>query len=206
MNQLARYIIIIFVVALIAFLAWYFGSIVAYILISAVLSLIGKPLVDLLGKVHIGKWKLPRWLCALVCLVTIGVVFFVFFSLFIPLIANQARILGDVDVNMLVETLSTPFRNLEHNIINNIPGAEDFSMNAFLTENISSVFNAGMVTNAFGSIANFLVSMAIALFSIAFITFFFLKEDNLFTSAIIVLFPAKYEHNIRRALSSSTRL
>ncbi|MDR1056908.1 MAG: AI-2E family transporter [Prevotellaceae bacterium] len=206
MNQLARYIVIIFIVAFIAFLAWYFSNIVAYILISAVLSLIGKPLVDVFGRMRVGKWKLPRWLCALATLFIIGVAIFLFFYLFIPLIASQTRILGNVDVNELVDTLSRPFRNLEQTIVHNIPGAENFSLNTFIADEVLSVFNEGMLTNAFGSIANFLGSMAIAIFSIIFITFFFLKEEGLFVGAIIILFPPKYEKNIRRALDSATRL
>lgn len=206
MNQLSRYIIIISVVAVIAFLAWYFSNIVAYILVAAVLSLIGKPLVDILAKLHIGKWKLPRWLCAFAALVAIGIIVFLFVYLFIPLIANQAKILSEVDVNQLVGVLSQPFKNIEQTIVDNVPGAETFSLNAFITDGLTSMFNASMLTNAFGSIANFLASTAIAIFSVAFITFFFLKEEDLFTSAIIILFPSKYENNTRRALTSTTGL
>ncbi|HUX54362.1 MAG TPA: hypothetical protein VMV56_08110, partial [Williamwhitmania sp.] len=60
MNKLARYVIVIAVAALIGFLVWYFKTIVAYVLIAAVLSLIGKPLVDILGKVPLFHWRLPK--------------------------------------------------------------------------------------------------------------------------------------------------
>ena len=53
MNQLAKYIIGIAVALIIGFIAWYFSNIVIYIIISAVLSLMGKPLMDRLTAISI---------------------------------------------------------------------------------------------------------------------------------------------------------
>lgn len=206
MNQLARYIIVICVTAFIAFLTWYFSNIVAYILISAVLSLIGKPLVDFLSRLRIGKFKLPRALCALISLGVIGVAVFLFFYLFIPLMASQARILADVDINELVSVLSQPFKNIEKTIVSNIPEAGEFSLDHYIADKLSTIFESSSLMSNFGSIANFLASMAVAIFSITFITFFFLKEEGLFVSAIVIIAPAKYEQNIRRALNSAIHL
>lgn len=46
----------------------------------------------------------------------------------------------------------------------------------------------------------------IALFSITFITFFFLKDDNLFLRIILAVTPTKYEGNVKHALSSASSL
>ena len=68
MNRLARYIIIGMGVAAVAFLLWYFSSMVWYILISTVLSLIGKPIVQLIGRLRIGRWCHHRgWVPLLRC-------------------------------------------------------------------------------------------------------------------------------------------
>mgnify|MGYP003305526473 FL=1 len=45
-------------------LLWYFRDVVVYILISAVLAIVGRPLVTLLCKVRIKHICLPRWLAA----------------------------------------------------------------------------------------------------------------------------------------------
>ena len=55
MNRLARYIILGTGLAIVLFLLWYFSSIVAYVLVSAVLSLIGKPIVEFICKIKIKK-------------------------------------------------------------------------------------------------------------------------------------------------------
>ena len=44
------------------FLVWYFRSIVVYVLISAVLAVMGNPLVKRLAALHVKGWKVPRWL------------------------------------------------------------------------------------------------------------------------------------------------
>ena len=100
MNKLARYVIIIAVAAVIVFLVWYFITIVAYVLIAAVLSLIGKPLVDLLGKVPLYRWRLPKALRAAFTLLLIWSVIVLFFRIFVPLVANQATQLSNVNVPM----------------------------------------------------------------------------------------------------------
>ena len=58
MNKLAKYIIIIAGCAAVLFVAWYFGSVLADILIAAILSLIGKPVMKLLTSIRVGKLRI----------------------------------------------------------------------------------------------------------------------------------------------------
>ena len=46
----------------------------------------------------------------------------------------------------------------------------------------------------------------IALFSVTFITFFFLKEDDMFLRIMLAVTPTRYENNVRHALSSVSTL
>jgi len=77
-NKLARYIIIATGLAIVVFLLWYFINIVAFILVSAVLSLIGKPIVDLLIRIRIRQWHLPRSLAAAAALIVLWALFLLF--------------------------------------------------------------------------------------------------------------------------------
>ena len=87
-QNILRFVVGIAIAAAILFLVWYFSSVVIYILVSAVLAIMGRPLVNWLSKQHIGKHKLPRWAAASATLVVIFVVFTSIFSLFIPLIES----------------------------------------------------------------------------------------------------------------------
>ena len=59
-----RYIAGIVIIAVIGLIVWYFSNIVVYIIISAILSLIGQPVVRILHKIKIGRFKMPRALNA----------------------------------------------------------------------------------------------------------------------------------------------
>ena len=48
------------IAAVVLFLVWYFSSIVVYILVSAVLAVMGRPLVKRLAGVHFRGWQVPR--------------------------------------------------------------------------------------------------------------------------------------------------
>jgi predicted PurR-regulated permease PerM len=206
MNRLARYIIIIAVIAIVLFIAWYFGNIIIYILIAAVLSIIGRPLVNFFDSIRIGKYSCPHWLGATLSLTAIFFAIIIFLYTFIPLISSQLQELSSVNISQLVEQISKSMSGLEQQINKLIPGKESFSLNQFLAENLTSYFNFSSIGSIFGSVANMLINFVIAIFCIFFITFFFLKEDNLLLTGITVLFPKKYEENIIRVLKSINTL
>lgn len=207
MNKLAKYIILSAVVALIGFLLWYFSNIVAYILISAVLSLVGKPLVDILCRIKIRGWSPPKALAATITLVALWTLFVLFFRIMIPLVVSQANELSSVNVTQMVENFSEPIDRFEGIMHEYLPAsAQGFSVKEFIIDKVSSFFNVAMLTNFFSSTANILISIVIAAFSVSFITFFFLKDENLFYEGVLILFPERYESNIRHALSSINKL
>ncbi|MDR0420244.1 MAG: AI-2E family transporter [Prevotellaceae bacterium] len=206
MNRLARYIIIIAVIAIVLFIAWYFSNIIIYILIASVLSIIGRPLVNFFDKLKFGKYFCPHWLSAALSLTAICFVVFAFLYTFIPLISSQLQELSTVNLSQLVEQISKSLNGFEQQINKLIPGKESFSFNQFLSENLTSYFNFSSVSSVFGSVANMLINFVIAIFCVCFITFFILKEDNLLLTGITILFPKKYEANIARVLQSINTL
>ena len=62
------------------------------------------------------------------------------------------------------------------------------------------------LNTVFASIVNVVLSSVIAIFSITFITFFFLRDEGLFYAMITAMFPERYHENITRALDSVTLL
>ncbi len=207
MNKLTRYIFIAAGVAIAAYLAWYFSNIVFYILISAVLSLVGRPLVNFLSKLHIGQQKFPRTAAAAITLTTLWAIFLLFFFVLSPLFTRLANQLSAINFDSLFTNINTGIHYIQDWIITTIPGMKsDFNLSAWLGSEISTIINETTVINMFGSVANMLVGIVIGIFSVTFITFFFLKEDGLFFEAIIIFFPVKHENSARHALSSVTQL
>lgn len=207
MNQLARYIILIAVTSLIGFLLWYFSSIIIYILVAAVISFLGRPILDGFLRFRIKKFKLPRAACAAITLAIIWSIFILFFGFFIPLIVGQLNNFANIDVQLLLSSIQAPIDKIQQIINSFLPASSAIDLNAAATNQMKALLNDSVVKDAFGSVFSMIKSFAVACFAITFITFFFLKsEANLFAEGLVVLFPSKYEENIKRALISINRL
>ena len=207
MNSVIKYILTALGLLVLVLAIWYFKNVVAYVLIAAILSLIGRPIVDFLQKAKIKKWRMPKSISAIIALLVIWVVFFSFFRRFIPLIAQQANELSGADVGQVVEQLQVPLENVEKLFRQyNTGNGEVISLEDYVSEKIGSVLDISLISNIFGTIAGLLGDIFIALFAISFITFFFLKDDKMLVSAILLTVPSRFEENVAHALASVKRL
>ncbi|MEG2612624.1 MAG: AI-2E family transporter [Alistipes sp.] len=206
-ERIIRFIVGAVATASILFLIWYFSSIVVYILISAVLAIVGRPLVCHLSQLHIRHWRIPRWLAALVTLILIWVVLGTLLSLFVPLVANKIYQLSTLDFSAVMGTIEEPITQAQAylNTIYSLPEAH-FSLSESLISALSGIVNMQAINAALSSIVSIAISTVIAFFSVSFITFFFLKDEGLFYAMVVGLFPSRYTDNVTRALDSITLL
>ena len=102
MNKPLRNLAVILGFGLLIFLLWYFRNIVAYILIAGVLSLVGRPLVDLFNSIHIKRISFPKALSALLTLIILWGLILLFFVIFIPVISAQVKTLSTIDSRSIV--------------------------------------------------------------------------------------------------------
>lgn len=207
MNKLARYIIISTGIAIVLFLLWYFNNIVAFVLISAVLSLVGKPLVDLVSRISIKGWSPPRAVGAAMALLAIWFLFILFFRVMIPLVVSQLNELSNVNVARMVSNFNQPLQAADAFIHEYLPeSAQGFVLMEYMVDKVSSLVNVTILTDLFSSTANIIGSLIVAAFSVSFITFFFLKDESLFFNGVTILFPERLEKSIRHALTSINNL
>lgn len=206
-GSASKYIIGILATIAAFVLIWYFRDIVGYIIISAVLAIIGSPLVKLMKKVRIKGRTVPGWLAALVVLLVLWGVGITMFSIFIPLIFNKLSALASIDFSNILDSFEAPLHKFQNFL------KEYFSINVStlsisdsISTQVARLFNPEKLNNFLSSIVSGVASTVIALFSVTFITFFFLKDDNLFLRIILAVTPTKYEGNVRHALSSATSL
>jgi len=207
MKTSLRNILIFFGILLFLALMWYFRNIVVYILVSGVLSIMGRPLVDLFCRIRIGKLKFPRVLGALLTLMIIWGLIILFLWIFVPLVTRQVNYFSTIDSSKIVQIVEGPINRIEEFIgsINpNISG--QLSLKDYITSKITGVLNIEMIQNFLGSLAGLLGNVIVAVFSISFITFFFLKDQHLFYESILMWIPDKYVDNVTRALNSVKNL
>ena len=207
MNATFRNILIFLGILLLLFCVWYFRSIVVYILVSGVFSIMGRPLVDLFCMIHFRRWYFPRALGALLTLLVIWGLIILFFSVFIPLVTTQLNYLSTIDSEKIVSLIENPIKKLENIFrILNKDITDQLSIQDYIAAKVAGVLNINMIQNFLGSIMSTLGNLIVAIFSITFITFFFLKDQHLFFESILMWVPDKYVDNVTRALYSIKRL
>jgi len=197
MHLQARKLLIIPLILIIAFFIWYFSTIIAYILIAAVLSLIGQPLVKRLSSIKIRKRNFPRTLSAVITLLLMITVFFSILLLLIPVIYNQAALFSNIDVGVLSKSFKEPIALMENffHKYNILSGNE--TIENTLTTKLISIMSLSNVSSIINSLIGFTSNFFVAFFAISFITFFFLKDDKLFLSIIMALTPVSYQTEIK---------
>lgn len=202
-----RTLLVILGVLVLGLLTWRFSSIVAYILVASVITLIARPLVHLMGRIRIGTWKLPTSFRALLTLMVVWGVFFGFLRLFIPLVANEASELSRIDTQVLITEFEQPIQKLETWLSQlNLDQEEGFSVRSEIQHLLASVLNIEVITNLVTTLASLLGNLAWAIFAISFITFFMLREESLITGYLVTLFPEDKEDAFRHALESVKHL
>ena len=206
MSKTARYIFTAIGIVLLGFILWYFKNIVIYILLSLVLSLLGRPVFDLLGRIRIRKRCLPAAVRSLITLLFLICVILTFFGIFIPLIVNKAYELSNLDTQKLVASLQEPLGNLQKLLSRyEVLPQGGFSINEIALK-IASKINISSVAGFFGNIAGTVGNVAVAIFSTVFITFFFLKDESLFGNAVLSAVPDHLTDEVTRMMSSTKKL
>lgn len=203
MKDSLRNILIFCGILILLACAWYFRNIVVYILVSGVFSIMGRPLVALLTRIKIKKWIFPRALAALFTLSIIWGVIILFFIIFVPLITTQINYFSSIESEKIVQLVAGPINKVE-NLFRAINKdiSQDLSIQDYIVEKVASILNIQMIQNFIGSLIGILGNVIIAVFSITFITFFFLKDQRLFFESILMWVPDKYTANVQRALFS----
>ena len=207
MKATLRNILIFFGILFLLGCAWFFRNIVVYILVSGVFSIMGRPLVDLFCKIRIKKWSFPRSLSALLTIIAIWGVIILFFIIFVPLVTRQINYFSTIDSEKIVQIVAGPINKIEHlvrSINKDIP--QNITIQDYIVKKVAGILNINMIQNFIGSLISILGNVIIAIFSITFITFFFLKDQRLFFESILMWVPDKYVDNVTRALNSIKRL
>lgn len=201
-DKLAKTIMLAGGIAIVAALCWYFRSVIGYILIAVVVSLVAKPLMGLMQKIRIKGKKAPDWfLAALSLLLVIGTLLSVI-AVVIPIISNIVKDISIVNIENAVRNLAVPLAELNETLRNLIPGLEeDFRIEVAAIQELQKMVNPAIFSSVIGSAASFLTSFGVGLFSVVFIGFFFIKDDGLFTNIVCAIVPDKHEKTTERAIS-----
>ncbi len=207
MKNLNRYILGAVALAATVAVFWFFGDIVLYILIAGVLAIMCRPLVGKVASLKVFGRNIPRWLAAIVGVLAVWMVIMLFFVLFIPLISGKISDLAQLNYQSLFAPLSEPMAELGGFLQKyfNVTISQSSLTESFAVQ-LREWVSEGTVGNVVSSIFSVAGSVIVAVVSISFIAFYFMKEEHLFVNMLRAVVPTKYEERVERAVESITSL
>lgn len=206
MKQVLKYVGYLLLLFVLGFLIWRFWYMGVWILIAAVLSFIGQPLVRFFDSIHIRKLKIPHSLSSLLALLIIVIVFLGIIAIFVPLIISQAATISKIDVNLLAQNLQGPLQWIEEKTheFGAVPDGQ--TLQEFIVGRVKLLVSMENVTGLLNSFIGTAGSIFVGLFSILFISFFFLKDENMFMEGLLLVVPEKHHKSTYEVVAESKNL
>lgn len=201
-DKLAKYILLAAGIILIGAIFWFFRNVIIYILLAVVVSLISKPVMKVLKKVKIKGHKLPDWLLASSTLIVVIGLLLAVVTMIIPIVTSIVKGISITSIENAAGQIAVPLANLNETLRNTFPSlGQDFRIEIAAMTEVQKLFDVSKLSTIIGSATSFLSSFGIGLFSVVFIGFFFIKDDNLFTNIVTALVPDKHEKNAAAAIA-----
>ena len=204
-DKLAGYLIKLGGLAIIAALCWYFKNVLIYIVVACVVSLIGRPVMKLMRRIRIGKFHFPDWLSAVLTIVLIISFLTLIITQLIPMVTNIVRDAALLNGKTYLE--SNPVEKLNEWLIGLFPSlGNDFDIVAVVMEKLKELVSFSSVSGFVGSVASLVSSAFVGLFAVVFISFFFLKDSDLFERILCALVPDRIEKTMNTTLNDIKQL
>ncbi|MDG1822851.1 MAG: AI-2E family transporter [Flavobacteriaceae bacterium] len=171
-------------------------SLLGYVFLAVVVSLVGKPIKEFLMR----RLRFKNTFATILTLLLLLLLLFGLGSLIVPVIAAQAQNLSllqidqwEADLLVLVSDLDGYFSRYDINLTERI---------TTLFSNVDFAFIPDLINGFLG----FLGGFTIALFSVLFISFFLLKDSSLLLRGILLVFASDQKERIERSFTKITSL
>ena len=184
-GGILRALSIIIGIAILLFFLYEIRSVLAYLAIAAVISLIGRPIVLFLRR----RFKFKNTLAVITTMALLIAVFLGIMSLFIPLVIEQINNLSLLNIDELQRNLE----DLYTQIINYFQLNELDVRQSFKDYDLFSKIDYSVIPSFFNSVISGIGNFTVGFFSVLFISFFFLKDSQLFENGILMFIPDSKE-------------
>lgn len=201
-EKLAKYTLAAATIALVGGICWYFRSVLVYILLAVVVSLIGKPLMTLMQKVTVKGRKAPDWMLAALTLIILMVIFTAVFTMIVPVVSGIVKNISLANIEDAARRVAIPLADFNTFLMSTFPKlGTDFRIEVVAVQELHKLFDPSAFSSMIGSAASIVTDLGIGIFSVVFISFFFIKDDGLFTSMVAAIVPDKHEGNAAQAIA-----
>ncbi|MBP6180562.1 AI-2E family transporter [Flavobacterium sp.] len=197
-NGILRAISTIVLVALALYFLYQIQSVLIYLIVALILTLIGNPILDFFKR----RLKFKHVFATIATLLIFVLIIAGFIMMFIPLISSQGQNLSllntaEIEKNIL-QLINQISAFLESHHIDSAKILKD--------NNYTSKLNFNFIPNFLNAILGTISSFGMGLASVLFITFFFLKDRFLFKNGAKKLIPDSHEDQILNSLDKINHL
>lgn len=189
-NGILRALGIILGIFLLLYFLYAIQSVIVFVIVAAILSLIGRPLIIFLRR----KLKFPNILAVIATMVFMLSILAGVITLFIPLVVEQGKSLSLLQIDDLERNLEGVLQEIT--IYFSTRGIDVLK----LVKNLDITNQFKEIPGLLNNLLEILGSFSVALFSILFITFFFMKDSQLLKQGILTLSPRKSEKRFANSL------
>ncbi|MGM5629541.1 AI-2E family transporter [Apibacter raozihei] len=176
------------------FLLWKVRFVLGYIFIAFALSLMGRPIMSFLNE----RLKITKTISAFITLFFMIGGFTALLSLVTPLAIEQAGNLSLLDTNKLQASVTEQIKFIDESL----KSRHIFIFDDNYAQLLTPKFNFKIHQDTLQSGFSILTEIGISIFSITFITFFFLREKDLFNRMIIGAVPTNDIKKVIQVLSN----
>ncbi len=192
-DGILRAIAILVGIALVLFFLYKIQSVLAYLTIAVIASLLGRPIVLLLRI----KLKFNNTLAVIVTMILLIGIIAGIIALFIPLLVSQGQNLSLLNIDALQANVENLYRQVTQYV-----GLSSVKIEQGLKDSkILANLDFGFIPNFLNSFVSVLGTLSIGLFSVMFIAFFFLKDSKLFEQGLLVFIPDNKESRLKKSIN-----
>jgi len=177
-------------IVLLGYFLYTIKSVIIYIIIAGILSLIARPCIFFLRK----KLKVPNTIAVILTMLLMLGFLTCLILMFIPLIAEQGKSLSLLEVDNLQKNIQEIFNQTTTYFTSQ--GIDVLSE----LKNVDFIAQFKEIPNLLNSVLGAVGSLSIGLFSVLFISFFFMKDSQLLKNSVMAIIPNKTEGRFSKSL------
>ena len=170
-------------------------SVLSYILMAAVVSLVGRPIAQLLKRIKFGNT-----LSSVTTIAILMTTFFGIVSLLLPVIFEQAKNLSLLNVNAFEATSTKLMNELSIYLLD-----YGVDLQSWVDRSLAEV-DYSFLPDAINTVLNGLSGFTIGVFSVIFISFFFLRDSGLLERMVMVFVADKNIKRVEKSIFSIKNL
>jgi predicted PurR-regulated permease PerM len=181
-------------------LAWFLRAVLAYFLVAIIVAFIGAPLLKWINKkIHYKGKSLPSWLSASVVLIVFVSIVCGFIYMIIPPLIEQTTAISKINSADFNRSFAQPLNDLKTKLSHWGIATENINPQ-FIEKKIKDYLSFTTLSDIAGKVVSSVSATTGWVFSVLFISFFFLKDKFLIYRLFYILTPDKYEPRMQRVM------